>query len=200
VDAAERAELEAELRRKADAGDHAGAATAAITRYGPEIYSLLVELAGDRDTADETFAAFCADIWRDLPRFRWACTFRTWAYRVSRHKLYRVAGRRRRDAHAPLSGVPEVDALAVAVRTATQPYLRTETKDAFAALRARLEPDDRLLLILRVDRDLEWREIARVLGGAEAALDRDAAALRKRFERVKARLRKLAEEAGLFAS
>ncbi len=200
VDAADRAELERLIRERFDAGDFAAAATAAIRGYGPELFGFLIGLAGDEQIASDAFAAFCADLWRDLPRFRWESTFRTWAYMIARHQLYRASrerGRRRREVTPSES--PEVAALAVQIRTATLEHLRTETKDAFAELRARLDPDDQMLLVLRVDKDLEWRDVARILNGdkAPAALDRDAAALRKRFERVKGRLRDLAREAGL---
>jgi RNA polymerase sigma-70 factor (ECF subfamily) len=73
-------------------------------------------------------------------------------------------------------------------------------------VREQLEPDDQMLLILRVDRQLEWRDLALVMSTRDhcptarlddAALDREAARLRKRFERVKAELKDLAQEAGL---
>jgi RNA polymerase sigma-70 factor (ECF subfamily) len=200
VDVAERAELEARIRAAFDGGDFAAAATEAIRGYGPELFGFLVGLAHDEQVASDAFSAFCSDLWRDLPRFRWESTFRTWAYMLARHQLYRAArerGKRRREVTP--SEAPEVAALAIAVRTATLEHLRTETKDAFADLRGKLDPDDQMLLVLRVDKDLEWRDVARVLGGDKdaAALDRDAAAQRKRFERVKARLRALAREAGL---
>ena len=65
-------------------------------------------------------------------------------------------------------------------------------------LRAKLSPDEQALLTLRVDRELEWREIARVLADDEladdAAVTRAAAGLRKKFERLKEKLRRLAAE------
>jgi RNA polymerase sigma-70 factor (ECF subfamily) len=51
---------------------------------------------------------------------------------------------------------------------------------------------DRMLLILRVDRELSWRDLARVvLGGSPTPveLEREAVRLRKRFQLVKERLR-----------
>jgi RNA polymerase sigma-70 factor, ECF subfamily len=49
-----------------------------------------------------------------------------------------------------------------------------------------------MLLGLRLDRQMGWTDIARVLGtGDEATLTRDAATLRKRYERLKDRLREL---------
>ncbi|MBE7447562.1 MAG: sigma-70 family RNA polymerase sigma factor [Kofleriaceae bacterium] len=85
MDAADRAELERLIRERFDAGDFAAAATAAIRGYGPELFGFLIGLAGDvSQIASDAFAAFCADLWRDLPRFRWESTFRTWAYMIAR--------------------------------------------------------------------------------------------------------------------
>ena len=51
-------------------------------------------------------------------------------------------------------------------------------------------PDGGTLLVLRVDRRMSWRDIARVMADApDEDLDKFAATLRKRFERVKERLR-----------
>ena len=72
-----------------------------------------------------------------------------------------------------------------------------------ASLREKLTPEEQTLLILRVDRQMSWRDIATVMHDEEAGepdeaeLKRNAAALRKRFERVKNNLRELAREQGL---
>jgi RNA polymerase sigma-70 factor, ECF subfamily len=113
---------------------------------------------------------------------------RTWAYAIARgvsrtHK--RNAGRRlRREAPGQDSAI---EAVAQAVRTGTQPFLQTEKRNRLQALRDELPEEDRMLLILRVDRRLEWTEIARVLAGDdepvdEGALKREAARLGKRFQ------------------
>jgi RNA polymerase sigma-70 factor, ECF subfamily len=75
-------------------------------------------------------------------------------------------------------------------------------KDRFQELRAQLPEADQALLILRVDRDLGWLELAEILLGPESdptseQLKTEAARLRKRFQLVKSRLRELVEEAGL---
>jgi RNA polymerase sigma-70 factor (ECF subfamily) len=69
-------------------------------------------------------------------------------------------------------------------------------------LRQTLPPDDQMLLILRVDGGMDFRELAVAMAANDAVsddaeLDREAARLRKRFERVKERLRELARDAGL---
>jgi len=85
----------------------------------------------------------------------------------------------------PLSSAPEVAALAAAARTTTVPWQRTEVKDEVSRLRESLPVDDQTLLILRIDRKMSWREIAHILGETQEP------ALRKRFERIKERLRAL---------
>lgn len=73
-------------------------------------------------------------------------------------------------------------------------------------MREKLPADDQALLVLRVDRKMAWRDLAIVMstGGYlpadsidEDALARETARLRKRFERVKSELKRLAKEAGL---
>ena len=108
---------------------------------------------------------------------------------------------RRRDRNRALSA-EEVAELVHKARTETAAYLRTHNRDAVRRLRAQLNEQERLLLLLRVDRGLSWRETALVLSGLsevpdESELAPRAARLRKQFERVKERLIALAREQGL---
>jgi RNA polymerase sigma-70 factor (ECF subfamily) len=78
-------------------------------------------------------------------------------------------------------------------------------RERFRQLRERLEPEERMLLMLRVDQRLSWEEVARVMAETEAPLGnaelkKRAAALRQQFQRLKTRLRALAEEDGLIHS
>jgi RNA polymerase sigma-70 factor (ECF subfamily) len=64
-------------------------------------------------------------------------------------------------------------------------------------LREELDPDEQTLLVLRIDRDMAWDEIAEVIHGPGAdprERTRQTASLRKRFERTKDRLRALVEQ------
>lgn len=193
MDADARAQLEREVRRRFDAGDLDGGMTAALEGYGPELFGFLRGLARDHDQAADAFGAACERMWKALPRFRWDSSFRVWAYTIARHEFLRTtrhAARARRD--LPISQLGSVDAIVARGRSATPAHARTDVKDRFAALRAELAPEDHMLLGLRLDRRMEWREIAQVLGsGDPAAQARDAATLRKRYERLKGRLREL---------
>jgi RNA polymerase sigma-70 factor (ECF subfamily) len=74
-------------------------------------------------------------------------------------------------------------------------------KDRWREVREALAPEDRVLLVLRVDRELAWADIARVtLGDVEperAALAKETVRLRKRFQLLKQHLRARARAAGL---
>lgn len=192
-----RAAREAEIRVLADSGDLAGATTAALRTYGDELLGFLRAIARDDDLAAEAFAELSEDLWRGMPRFRWESSLRSWLYTLSRNALgqLRRDPRRRAERNLPLSVAPE---LAELVRTATRDIQRTDVKDEFRVLREQLDPEEHELLLLRLDRGLAWKDIARILGGEDDLVGR-AAALRKRYERAKDRLKKLAIEHGLIA-
>jgi RNA polymerase sigma-70 factor, ECF subfamily len=195
----QRAAAEQAIRARHAAGDIDGATTMTLDTYGAELFGFLYALARDDDTAGEAFSMFAEDLWKGLPGFRWESSLRTWVYALARNALHRVRRdpARRPGRNLPLSAAPSE--VVAAVRTATQPFLRTDVKDRFAELRDLLDPDDHALLILRVDRRMSWRDIARAMPSDDAAEDveRRAATLRKRFERAKALLRTLAAERGL---
>ena len=175
--------------------DWTGVVTGAIHLYGPELLSFLHAMARDADLADEAFAELGEDLWRGVATFRWTSSLRTWLYTLARNALNQLRRdpRRRIVRNLPISVAPEVEAV---VRTATQQFQRTDVKDAFRALHDELDPEEHELLLLRLDRSLSWREIARVVGG-DGDLTVRAAALRKRFERTRERLKKLAQARGL---
>lgn len=185
-----------QLSQATSGSDRPGALSVdvALALHGAEILGwLAASLPTEAEVAD-AYSLFCEELWRSLPRYRAQCSLRTWCYMLARHVLTRVIARRRSAREIPISRAPVSD-LAQPVREPTTGYRCTAVKQRVRALREQLDPDDQMLLVLRVDKDLDWREIAHVFLGehAEGAeLVRRAAALRKRFERVKARLRALA--------
>jgi RNA polymerase sigma-70 factor (ECF subfamily) len=182
---------EAPIRAACEAKDWDRAATLGLARYGGELMSFLYALLRSASDADDVYGGVCENLWRAMPTFRWDCAFRTYAYTIARHAwLKHVRDPRNRTPAAALSS-PAAQAAVAQARTQTASYLRTETKDKIAELRAQLDPEDQTLLILRVNRQLAWRDIAEIMGDDNdaAAVTRRAATLRKRFERLKEELR-----------
>ena len=185
------ADTEAAVRERASAGDHTAAADALVRGYGPEIVTYLAGVIRTSDDLADVFATFCEDICRGLPRFRFESSVRTWSYVVARRaalKHMREAKTRARR----FDGPAELEAIVDAIRTTTIEYLRTTNHDKLATLRAQLDPDERTILILRVDRQLPWREIALVMADGDLegdALRRREQVLRKKFEGIKRSLR-----------
>jgi len=154
------------------------------------------------------FSLFTEGVWRGIGDFDWGCSFRAWAFAVARRaSLYHRRGEgRRARRQVPLEGCPAVSAIEEQVRTQTFSYLRTERRNRFAELRDALPPDDRALLLLRVDQGLAWNDIARAMHEDEGealsgeALKKEAARLRKRFQLVKEKLLETGRREGLVRS
>jgi RNA polymerase sigma-70 factor (ECF subfamily) len=196
-------EREQQIRAAFDAGRMQEAATAVLSAYGDEILSFIHSRLRDRADSDEAFAMFAEDLWSGLPAFGWRSSVRTWAYTLARNATIRYASAHNRRAarNLPLSCPDAVAELVERVRDTTECYKRTAVKDHFRALREQLDLEDQSLLILRVDRNMSWRELAQALSGTvdldEAVIERDSARLRKAFERVKRELKRLSEAGGL---
>jgi RNA polymerase sigma-70 factor (ECF subfamily) len=190
-------ELDERIRELLDAGRLEEATTLCLRVLGPEILGFLSGVLND-DDGDEVFSAFSVCLWRSLPCFQWRCTLRTWAYMVARHEIskYRRGERRHIAGRVPLSELQDLLEAARKTRTTLGAYRRK----TLARLRDELSIEDRMLLILRVDRGLAFDDIARafaedaeILGDGE--LKRESARLRKRFQLVKRRLMARAREA-----
>jgi RNA polymerase sigma-70 factor (ECF subfamily) len=186
--------------------DFARAATCAVEAYGPEILSFLVARLRSESDGEEAFGMFAEDLWKGLPQFEFRCSARGYLYTLARNAATRCmsAPQKRRQRNHTFADSAAVSAVLVRTRSETALHKRTEVKDKVRALRTQLAPEDQMLVTLYVDRRLPWREIAMVMSDSaqpaddDDALTRESARLRKRFERVKADLKELAQKAGLF--
>ncbi len=180
-----------QVRMRCEEGDYAEAASVVIRRYGSEIMGLLATLGPDDATAADAYSLFCERVWRALSSFRFEASTRTWAYVLARRALVDACrAKRRGPALVPMSPSQLPDVVERA-RSTTRPYLQTAHKHRLRALREAMPADDQWLLVLRIDRELPWTEIAKIMSEGEATDDelrRTAAALRKRYQRAKARL------------
>jgi len=183
------------VKARLAAGDLRGAATEALRAFGPKILGYLQAVLKDEADAADAFSIFAEHLWRGLPTWRGQSSLKTWAFKLAwnaalnlKDEAWRRRGRRFRTG--------EASRLADEIRTRTGVRVERQ-KQALDLLRAELSEEEQTLLVLRIDQQLSWEEIAEVMGDEKAPLD--AAALRKRFERLKEKLTKLAKERGLVA-
>lgn len=184
------------LRGLVDRGEIDRATEDAIRAYGPELIGWLRAILPTEGDAHDAYSRMSEELWKSLPRFDGRCSVRTWCYMLARHAASRVHAQPRRQHEVLVSQIPSLVHAVTHVWNTTHRNA-AQVQDVYAEIRGSLDEEDQVLLVLRVDRNLPWRDIALVLLGADAdadAVTKRAAALRKQFERVKLRLRELAAE------
>lgn len=185
-----RAEVQARVQQLVDAGDTAGAATEALRALGPEILRFLRSVLRDEEDAADAFSHFSENLWKGLPRFRRESSLRTWAFRIAWNSAFTL----RNDAwhrHKQRFATGEASRLAEEIRTKTAVRVERQ-RDALEELRRTLSPEEQSLLVLRVDREFSWDEIAEILSAEGKPVQ--ALTLMKRFERLKKRLAEMLQE------
>lgn len=170
------------------------AVEAILALYGPRIFRMMVGVLRDESAAEDTFQHFSIVLWETLPNFRGESRVYTWTYTLARRSI----SRRLRKATSPeerLHTHQERELAARWTRTATAEWRKTESKNRLQDLLDDLPPEDRTLVMLRIAEALPWDEIAAIMAPEDeesepATRTKEAARLRKRFERVKKRLQK----------
>jgi DNA-directed RNA polymerase specialized sigma24 family protein len=201
-------DLDRAVRARLDTGDERGAVGLVVERLGPSIHAYLRTLLLE-DEAAEAYPDFQENLLKSLSSFRWECPLRAWGHRLAFHAAARIWRRPGRRLEEPLPSSPS--RLGPASRRSEQGMSGRHA--GLALLRASLSVEDQTLLTLRIDRELEWEEIAAVFAeraggdpgrtargagaGGIGPYTREAAALRKRYERLTRRLREEALHHGL---
>jgi len=188
---------EDEVRARLSAGDGPGAAGVLFRALGPEIAGYLAAASRDGEAAHEAYARTQEAVLKGLPGWDGRASLRTWVYVVARSHLARVRRDEARRARwwTPLEHHPEA-----LERSAPRPTTRPSTSrlDEVGRLRALLGPEDREMLVLRIERDLPWEAIARIFLGESVTPERErreAARLRKRFSAIRERVARARREA-----
>lgn len=193
--------LDDRVRTLIAAGDVPGAVNEALRVLGPDVLGFLYRVMGNETDADEVFAVVAERLWRSLGAFEWRCSLRTWSHVIARNEAerFRRGARRHVQGRVPISELAEVIA---ATRTGTRSALQAARRDVLSRLRDELDEEDRAILVLRVDRELPWNEIALAFlddpeAVSEEELKQKAAWARKRFQLLKKRLADRARDEGL---
>ena len=116
-------------------------------RHRDHVYTLCLNLCGDRDQAQDLLQESFVRAYRALRKFRGEARFTTWLHRIAVNVSHETARRSRRR--------PDPEPLAVEADPALVGQVR-------AAL-VRLRPQYRVVLALRYHQSLSYREIAEML-------------------------------------
>ena len=186
--------IESRIHQHVLGGQVREAADLVIQAYGPAIYGLLQALFRTQpDLADEAFSCFAENLVRGMGGFRGESSARTWSYCLARNAAVSVTRDGWRRLGRPFASA-EAERLAEELRTRSA--LRMERRaDALEALRQALDPDEQLLLTLRLDAQLPWDDVAQVLSSGGDPVT--AIAVRRRYTRIKGRLGEAARAQGL---
>ncbi|MEI7703403.1 MAG: sigma-70 family RNA polymerase sigma factor [Deltaproteobacteria bacterium] len=166
-------------------GDIRGGVEQAMHEHGPGVYGLLrVLLRRKEDAAEEAFSLFAENLFKYAATYRGEGPLKAWVYALARNAAVTVSrdGWRKRGRRLETK---EAERLAADVRTRTG-VRRERQASVLERLRDTLDLDDQMLLALRIDQKLPWEDVARVMSSDGVTVD--AQAVRKRFERLKARL------------
>jgi RNA polymerase sigma-70 factor (ECF subfamily) len=187
--------LELRIRTLCQSQDFRVAASELLRALGPDVARFIHARFQDEDQSAEVFARFAEDLWLGLPKLRFECSLRAWLFILARNAGHRYLARdlRKHKAWVPLSQAPEIALYAAEIRSTALSSFTTPRAQRMAQLRAELSLEDQELLTLRIDREFEFAEIARITLGSPnpdaARVARESARLRKRFQALKERLR-----------
>ncbi len=192
VDSPRPKDPEAEIRALLRARDERAAATEAMRVLGPKILGYLRSILRDEADAGDAFSVWAEHLWRGIGSFRGDSSFRTWAFKIAYNAALNVRNEAWRRLGRPFE-TGEASRVADEIRTRTA--VREERqRTRLDEIREQLTPEEQTLLTLRIDQQLSWDEIGDVFSAANGGARLDAAALRKRFQRLKDRLAEMLRE------
>lgn len=148
-----------------------------VDRHGGRLFGAVVRILGDAAVAEEVVQDALVAAWRALPKFRGDARFDTWLHRIAVNKARNKRLYRRRRAlhrHDPLHTDADDDRPPLQlVHPGPLPDRAVDRAEASRRLQAGLDAltaEHREVLVLRDLQDLDYDEIADVLGIARGTV------------------------------
>jgi RNA polymerase sigma-70 factor, ECF subfamily len=190
-----REETENRIRALVMAGDVGAAVTGVLRLYGAEVYGFISALIEVPAFARDVYVAVGEVVWVRLPTFAWRCDLRTWIYGITRRAMAAFRAENGSPSNVLFTEPPRAPS--------GGPFREKAFRGVVAVLRRKLAPEDRELLILRVDRRLSWRSLAITSLGdkaEDAELAHEEERLRASLDSMKEKLAQIAKEHGILAA
>lgn len=173
--------IELDLVRRCQRGE-ADAFDSLYDKYGDSVWRLCRRMAGNPVDADDLAQEAWVTVWRQIAGFRCESSFHTWLYRVTSNVCLQWLRKMKNKQTIAID-----EALLVAPTMLESEVTDKAELGRLVAALSQLPETLRLPLVLRVDEDLSYTEIAQIL-------DCTHAAVKMRISRARAMLAAMMED------
>ena len=140
-----------------------------VGRYERQVRALCAKMLGSTGAGDDAAQEVFLEVWRACPRYDGRGQFRSFLFTAARNRCLK-ARRRRSPVTVPLDDSGEARSTVAAVPDQIEALLAAERAQQMNRLVSRLPPKLREAIWLRFSAELEYREIAAILGRSEEAV------------------------------
>ena len=189
---------EEQLIRRAQAGDN-DAFEALLRLHEKRVYNLCLRMCANADDALDLSQEAFLKAWRALGQYQFEASFSTWLFRLTSNVCLDFLRRKKRRQELSLTeSYEDSDAGEELSLPDPQPLpeeqaITGETRRELAQAMARLAPDHREILQLRVVEDLSYEQIAEIL-------DIRVGTVKSRLARARLSLRKILKAGNYFSA
>ena len=180
---------EEQLIRRAQQGDN-GAFEELLLLHQKKVYNLCLRMSANPDDALDLSQEAFLRAWRSLGQYQFEASFSTWLFRLTSNICIDFLRRKKRRQETSLTesydGSDEGAELSVpdAQPGPEQQAMTNETKIELARAMEQLSPEHREILQLRVVEDLQYEQIADILGVRVGTVKSRLARARLSFRKI----------------
>lgn len=156
-------DTEATLIQRAQKGDQ-DAFAVLVTEHQRYVYNLALRVVRDENEALDLTQETFVRAWTALPNFRGQAQFRTWLYRITTNLCYnRLPGLRRSLADFGDDVLADIPEPGQTLANPAREFESNETRTYLHQAIDGLEPNYKILIVMRYHQELSYEEIASVL-------------------------------------
>ena len=130
-----------------------------VTKYRAKIYTMLYGMVRNENDAWDLAQEGFLQAWRSIHKFEGRSSFYTWLYRLTVNLAIASLRRKGRRVEVELD-----DAIPSSLPSPRANYRLTEIRQHINAALAQLTPEHRAVIVLKEIEDLQYHEIAEILG------------------------------------
>src|SRR6202035_1387800 len=130
-----------------------------VTKYRTNIFAMICRIVGNENDAWDLAQEGFLKAWRSIHQFEGRSSFYTWLYRITINVTIDSLRRRCRRSEVELD-----DAIPSSLPSPRANYERAEISEHINAALAQLTPEHRAVVVLKEIEDLQYHEIAEILG------------------------------------